>query len=202
MPETVAFDLAAMPAPESYQLALSAVIPRPIGWVTTIAPDGTVNLAPFSFFNMVAGPPTLMVAPGGRRGGGDKDTLANVRAIPELVHHVVDEAHADVMNATSEELAPDTSEVAHVGLKTVPSDVVRPPRLRDAPVAMEARVTQIVPVEGSTYHLIIARVVRMHVRADLLGPDNRILPDRLKPIARLGGEGYAALGRIFQMKRP
>jgi flavin reductase (DIM6/NTAB) family NADH-FMN oxidoreductase RutF len=138
----------------------------------------------------------LRVGRGARRGGGDKDTLANVRAVPELVHHVVDEAHAEPMNATSAELGPGVDEFARAGLAAVPSD------LASAPAAMEARVTQVVPVEGSGYHLILARIVRLHVRADLLGADGRIDPERLRPIARLGGDGYTTLGRVFQMKRP
>jgi flavin reductase (DIM6/NTAB) family NADH-FMN oxidoreductase RutF len=144
-----------------------------------------------------------MVAPGGRRGAGEKDTLANVRAVPELVHHVVDEAHAEVMNATSAELPHGVDEVEHAGLETVASDLVRPRRLATAAVAMEARVTQIVPVgEGSSYHLILARIVKVHVRSDLLGADGRIDPERLRPIARLGGDAYTTLGRVFEMKRP
>lgn len=204
MPEWISVDLATTAAADAYGLIVGAVIPRPIGWVTTIDADGTPNLAPFSFFNLVSSaPPMLMVAPSGRRGGGDKDTLANVRVVPELVHHVVDEAHADVMNATSAELPRGESELSHVGLDTVPSDLVRPPRLATAAVAMEARVTQIVPVgEDSSYHMILARILKVHVRADLLGPDGRIDPERLRPIARLGGDGYAALGRVFEMKRP
>ena len=189
---------------EAYGLIVGAIIPRPIGWVSTISADGTANLAPFSFFNLVSSaPPVLMVAPGGRRGAGEKDTLANVRAVPELVHHVVDEAHAELMNATSAELPHGVDELAHVGLESVPSDLVRPPRLASAAVAMEARVTQVIPVgEGSSYHMILARVLKVHVRADLIGPDGRIDPERLRPIARLGGDGYTTLGRVFQMKRP
>jgi flavin reductase (DIM6/NTAB) family NADH-FMN oxidoreductase RutF len=189
---------------EAYGVIVGAVVPRPIGWVSTVAADGTGNLAPFSYFNLVSSaPPVLMVAPSGRRGAGEKDTLANVRAVPELVHHVVDEAHAEVMNATAAELPHGVDEVGHVGLATVASDMVRPRRLASAAVAMEARVTQIVPVgEGSSYHLILARIVKVHVRSDLLGADGRIDPERLRPIARLGGDGYTTLGRVFQMKRP
>lgn len=200
---TVAFDISSMPGPQAYQLVLGAVIPRPIGWISTVSVDGTPNLAPFSFFNLVGGgPPTLMVAPGLRRGGGEKDTLANVRAVPELVHHVVDESHAEVMNATSAELPPDVDEFAHIRLQTVPADLVRPPRLASAAVAMEARVEQIMPVGATGYHLILAPVLRVHIRADLLDGDGRIDPERLRPIARLGGDGYAALGRVFRIARP
>ena len=191
-------------ASDAYALIVGAVIPRPIAWVSTVDKDGTPNLAPFSFFNLVSSsPPILVVAPGGRRGAGEKDTLANVREVPELVHHVVDEARAEAMNATSAELPHGVDEAAHADLETMPSDLVRPRRLASAAVAMEARVTQIVPVgEGSSYHLILARVVKVHVRADLLGPDGRIDPERLRPIARLGGDAYTTLGRVFQMKRP
>lgn len=204
MPDFTSLDLTTTSASDAYALIVGAIVPRPIGWVSTIDEDGVANLAPFSFFNLVSSvPPVLMVAPGGRRGAAEKDTLANVRAVPELVHHVVDEAHAELMNTTSAELPPGVDEFAHAGLERVPSDLVRPPRLASAAVAMEARVTQVVPVgEGSGYHLILARVVKVHVRADLIGPDGRIDPERLRPIARLGGEEYTTLGRVFALKRP
>lgn len=200
---TTAIDLSSLEPRDAYRLIISLVVPRPIGWVATVAPDGTANLAPFSFFNLVGGiPPVVVVSPSSRRGHDDKDTLANARAVGELVVHIVDEACAEAMNATSAEVAPEVDEAALAGLETCPSTLVRPPRLASAAVALEARVSQLVPIDGTSYTMILARVVMVHLRTDLLRVDGTVDPARLRPIARLGGDDYTTLGRVFTMARP
>lgn len=191
-----------LPPREASRLMLSLVAPRPIAWVSSMGAGGSLNLAPFSFFAAVsATPPTVMIAVGARK-GKPKDTLRNVQETGEFVIHIVDETLAEAMNLTSGEWEYGVNEFEVAGLETIPSIEVKPPRVAAAPVAMEVKLSQIVPVEGTTSTLILGRIVRYHIRADLLRPNGLIDPSLLQPITRLGGEEYATIGRVFEMSRP
>ena len=186
----------------AYRLLISVVVPRPIGWTSTIGVDRSLNLAPFSFFNAVGGsPPTVLISVG-RRTGNPKDTLRNVQEIGEFVINIVNEELAVAMNQTSGEWAYEVNEFDRAGVTPAASIDVKPPRVAEAPIALECRVTQIVPVIDTTYTLILGRVLRFHVRSDLLRPNGLVDAALLKPVARLSGDEYAALGRVFEMKRP
>ncbi|MBI5649222.1 MAG: flavin reductase family protein [Chloroflexi bacterium] len=187
---------------DAYRLLNSTVVPRPIAWVSTIGADGSINLAPFSFFNAVSGnPPTVMFSIS-QRAGKPKDTLRNAQATGEFVVNLVDESLAAKMNQTSGDWAYGTNEFEIAQLETAPSLDVQPPRVARAPIALEARVSQIVPVLGTPNTLILGHVVRWHIRDDLLRPNGLIDATRLHPIARLGGDEYATLAAIFEMTRP
>ncbi len=187
---------------DAYRLFTSVLAPRPIAWVSSQGADGVPNLAPFSFFGGVGNyPPTLMIAVG-RRQGRPKDTLRNVQETGEFVVHVVDEALAAAMNLTSGEYAYDVNEFELAHLETAPSLVVRPPRLTAAPVALECCLTQLVPVAETTYTMILGRVLYFHLRSGLLRPNGLVDASLLRPLARLGGDEYAALGAVFEMPRP
>lgn len=191
-----------LPPRDAYRLLISAVVPRPIGWTSTIGADGTLNLAPFSFFNAVGGtPPTVMIAVGQRK-DTPKDTLRNVKETGEFVINIVDEDLAVAMNETSGEWAYDVNEFDRAGLITAPSIDVKPPRVANAPITLECKITQIVPVIDTTYTLILGQVLRYHIRAGLLRSNGLIDASALKPVARLGGDEYATIGRVFEMKRP
>ncbi len=186
----------------AYRLLISVVVPRPIGWTSTIGTDSTPNLAPFSFFNAVGGvPPTVMICVGQRK-GNPKDTLHNAQETGEFVINIVNEDLAAAMNETSGEWAYEVNEFDRAGLTPLPSIDVRPPRVAEAPIALECQVTQIVPVVDTTYTMILGRVLRYHIREDLLRPNGMVDALRLKPIARLGGDEYMTIGRVFEMKRP
>jgi flavin reductase (DIM6/NTAB) family NADH-FMN oxidoreductase RutF len=191
---------------DAYRLLLSAIVPRPIAWVSTLAEDGTRNLAPFSFFNAVSGrPPVVMfsVSPrSARLGGGEKDTLRNVRATREAVIHLVPQSLTEAMNRTSGEWPPDVDEFVEAGLTPLPSIDVRPPRIAAAPIALETKLHQLVPVEDSGNVMVLCRVVRYHVRADLLRASGLVDASLLAPITRLGGREYAHLGEVFSLERP
>jgi flavin reductase (DIM6/NTAB) family NADH-FMN oxidoreductase RutF len=191
----------------AYRLLHSIVTPRPIGWISTLSAAGIPNLAPFSFFNAVSGfPPVVAFSASiprrGPREGQEKDTLRNAVETGEFVVNMVDEALADQMNVTSGRWPPEVNEFEVAGLAAAPSVDVKPPRVAAAPVAMEARVQQVVPVEGSTSTLVLGRVVRFHVRADLLREDGLVDTARMGLIARLGASEYARLGEVFSMIRP
>lgn len=191
-----------MPPRDAYHLMLSIVAPRPIAWVSTMGADGAVNLAPFSFFTGVSGKPLTVMISVAERHETTKDTLRNVQEIPEFVVHAVDETLANAMNKTSAELPYGQSEFEIAGLHSVPSLDVRPPRIAEAAVAMEAVVSQIVPVTSTPSTMVLGRIVRFHIREDLLRENGMVDCEKLRPITRLGGEEYASFGKVFTLSRP
>lgn len=195
-----------MPPRDAHRLMLSSIVPRPIAWVSTLGPDGTPNLAPYSFFNGVSGaPPIVMISitrKSERFGGGIKDTLYNLQATGEFVINLVDESLAEAMNQTAGEWPYTVDESSLANVEVTASMDVKPPRVSKAPIAMEARLQQIVPVSGSDYTLVLGRIVRYHIRGDLLREDGLIDATRLQPLARLGGAEYTKLGEVFSLERP
>lgn len=195
-------DPAGLHPSDSYRLLISLVVPRPVAWVSTIGADDTPNLAPYSFFNAVAGvPPTVMISVS-QRMGQPKDTLRNIRETGEFVVNLADQSLAEALNLTSSEVPYEVDEFALAGLESLPSVVVRPPRVAAAPAALEVRATQIVPVQDSRYTLVLGQVLLVHVREDLLRPNGLVDAARLRPLLRLGGDEFAHLGEVFEMKRP
>ncbi len=169
-------DPASLPWRSVYKLMTGSIVPRPIGWISTVDPAGAANLAPFSFFNGVASrPPTVVFSPTIRStDGGSKDTLRNLRSTGEFVVNIVTEALAEAMVLTSTEFPPEVDEFRAAGLTAVPSASVSPPRVAESPIHFECTVQQIVeigsgPGGGS---LVIGRIVHLHIdQAVLLGDD-------------------------------
>jgi len=198
-------EISKIPVTEAYQWIVSLVAPRPIAWVTTLSSSGVVNLAPFSFFNVFgANPPVVVFSPTLKRDSGKKDTLINIENHGEFVIHASTQRDIDAINASSASLSPELSEVEHVGKKTVPSTLVKVPRLADAPFALECKLRQIVPVGTGpiSANLIIGDVVMMHIDPAILGKDGKVDPMLLRSVARLGGEHWCRSTDLFQMERP
>jgi len=187
---------------QAYRLLTSLVVPRPIAWVSSLGADGTPNLAPFSFFNAVAGSPATLMISVGQRQGRPKDTLRNIQETGEFVVHIVDENLSEKMILTSGEYPYDIDEIALAGLTTVPATEVRPARLAEALVAFECRETQLVPVLGSTYTMILGQILRIHLGEGLLRDNGLADASLIRPVARLGGDEYASLGPVYKMARP
>ncbi|WP_425145816.1 flavin reductase family protein [Deinococcus sp.] len=188
---------------DSYALLSGVVIPRPIAWVSTLSLDGIPNLAPFSYSNAVGGPPPVVMFSVAKKPDGSlKDSLRNVMDTGEFVLHIADEPLAEHVNLSSGSHPAHVSEFVVTQLQAERSEVVKPPRVAAAPVALEARVQQLVPVEGTTYTMVLGRVVRFHVREDLFGEDGFIVPARLSPLSRLGGPTFGTLGRTFVLPMP
>lgn len=187
-----------------YKLMVGAIVPRPIAFVSTIGADGILNLAPFSYFTAIgANPPAICFSPGRRRDGARKDTLVNVEATGEFVVNVVSEEFAAQMNATSAEFPPEVDEFDASGLTPIPSDLVKPPRVRESHIQMECRLLQVVhvsakPLGGS---LVIGEVLRFHVD-DAIVNDYVIDPDKLRAIGRMGGPTYTRTTDRFDLERP
>ncbi|KYC36767.1 flavin reductase [Scytonema hofmannii PCC 7110] len=188
-----------------YQLLIGSIVPRPIAWVSTIATDGTHNLAPFSFFmGVTANPPTLAISSGLRRGAGKKDTLVNAESSGELVVNVVVEEIEQQMNISSAEFPPEVDEFKEAGLTPIPSVKVRAPRVAESPINIECQVKQVVYVgnEGSQSGLIIAEALLWHIRDDLLTPQNTIDVSKLHAIGRLSGNWYTRTRDLYEIARP
>jgi flavin reductase (DIM6/NTAB) family NADH-FMN oxidoreductase RutF len=188
-----------------YKLMVGVIVPRPIAFVSTISPEGILNLAPFSFFTGIcANPPVICFSPVMRAsGGGKKDTLRNIEATREFVVNVVSEEFAQPMNICATEFPPEVDEFQASGLTPLPSDLVKPPRVKESHIHMECRLLQVVyispqPLGGS---LVIGEVLRFHID-DPLFQDYKIDPDKLRPIGRMGGPTYTRTTDRFDMERP
>lgn len=189
-----------------YKLLIGSVVPRPIGWVSSVDEQGAVNLAPFSFFNAVcANPPTLLFCPMIRSTDlARKDTLRNVRSSGEFVINIVSEDLAEAMNITSTEFPPHVNEFEAAGLTPAPSLVVAPPRVAESRIHFECRVVQILdfgdqPGAGS---LVVGRILQVHVDESVLFDGDKINLTALKPIGRLAGSAYTRVTEIFDLVRP
>jgi flavin reductase (DIM6/NTAB) family NADH-FMN oxidoreductase RutF len=188
-----------------YHTLVGIVSPRPIAWVSTIDRAGRPNLAPFSFFNVFgSNPPVVVFSPTLRRDGTKKDTLLNLEEVPEFVIHVATWQYSQEVNASSRELPRHESEAAWLGLELCPSNLVKPPRLQEAPAALEGKVLQIIPIgqQAMSANLVIGEIVGIHLDETLLNAEGRIDPRRLQTIGRLGGDWYCQSTDLFEMKRP
>lgn len=190
----------------AYRLLVGCVVPRPVAWISTVDDAGCVNVAPFSSYNYVAtSPPMLAVNIARRAGDGAlKDTARNIAAQREFVVNVATEATMEAMHASAAEYPPGTSEAEALGLALLPSRHVRAPRLAASPVQMECRLEQIVPLGRGVNTLYIGEVLAFHL-SDAVYDGRRVDARAMRPIARLGGPFYAALGEIFErpmLQRP
>ncbi len=180
-----------------YSLLNSIVVPRPIAWVSTLSPEGIANLAPHSYCMIVSASPPIIAF----SSSGAKDTLHNVRATGEFVFNHVAEALAEVMNLSSADFPPDTSEFDWTGLTPVESVVVKAPRVGESPASLECRVRDIQEFGDEPSYLIIGDVVHITVETSLL--KEGILDDtRSRPIGRLARTQYAYSRDFFEMPRP
>jgi len=184
----------------------SLIVPRPIGWVTTIGRDGAVNLAPFSFFNAVAeAPPMVMFAPNGRKpDGAQKDSRVNAEATGEFVLNLATHALREQMNATSASLPAGVDEMRFAGLTPLPARQVKPPRVAESPVHLECRYLQTVSLPSAAdgaNAIVIGEVIGIHIRDDLI-KDGRVDIVSARPIARLGYSEYAVVDGKFRMPFP
>jgi flavin reductase (DIM6/NTAB) family NADH-FMN oxidoreductase RutF len=185
----------------AHQLLKGCVAPRPIAWISTIGENGVVNAAPFSCFTFVATEPPMLCFSVELRRGQKKDTLRNVEHTRDFVVNLVSEELARAMNATAQDFPPEVGELAQVGLTSAPSERVRAPRIAEAPVSLECRVTQILELGRSRHSLVIGEVWLAHVRDDLYR-DGTVDLQRLRPLGRLAGNQYGKLGEIFELARP
>ena len=184
----------------------SCVLPRPIGWISTISADGVVNLAPYSFFNALASePPMVMFSTNGKQPFGPKDSLTNAEATGEFVCSMATWDLRDSINLSSAPEAPEVDEFELTGLETEPSELVKPPRVKAAPTHLECmyHTTVDLPcdIEGGRNAVCIGRVVGVHIGDEFL-TDGIIDIARIRPLARLGYQDYTVVDDVFPLTRP
>lgn len=184
---------------------IGAIVPRPIAFVSSMDAEGIGNLAPFSFFTgCSSNPPVVCFCTTVRQGPVPlKDTLRNIQATGEFVVNVVSEEFAEQMNACSAEVAPGIDEFDLSGLTRLPSELVSPPRVAESHVQMECRLRQVITVSenvGGGY-LVLGDVLLFHVDEAVLDGD-KIDPDRLLAIGRMGGPSYTRTRDRFDLIRP
>jgi flavin reductase (DIM6/NTAB) family NADH-FMN oxidoreductase RutF len=188
----------------AYRLIIGCVVPRPIAWVTTVDASGRVNAAPFSSYNYVATSPPMVAINIAQREGEAKDTARNIRASGEFVVNVATEATMELMHACGANYSPDESETDALGIALLPSRRVKPPRIALTPVQMECRLDQAVVLGRGVNTLYIGEVVAFHLSPEIYD-GQRVDSLKLRPLARVGGPFYSALGEIFHrpmLQRP
>ncbi|HEX9701240.1 MAG TPA: flavin reductase family protein [Rhodospirillales bacterium] len=187
---------------------LSLIVPRPIGWISSISARGVVNLAPYSYFNGVAGnPPMVMFASSGRQPHGPKDSLANIEATGEFVCNMATWDLRQQVSLTSAPVPPEVDEFELAGIETEPAELVRPPRVKGSPVHLECRHHATVDLpcpgkdKGERNAICIGHVIGIHID-DAFLKDGLVDVARIRPLARLGYQDYTTVTEIFTMVRP
>lgn len=195
-----------LPHQSIYKILTGSVLPRPIGWISSIDLDGRPNLAPFSFFNAVcSNPPTVLFCSSIRGSDGKtKDTLNNVRATSEFVVNIVTEELLQAMNASSIEAPSDFNEFDYAGLTLAPSVVVKPPRVAESPIHFECKLREIIEIgnEPGGGSIVIGTIVHIHADDGVMIGEDKINLTALKPIGRLMGSGYCRVTDLIEIERP
>jgi len=202
--EFASFDLAAMSKGDGYKLLASVILPRPIAWVVTRAADGSVNAAPFSFFNIVSSdPPLLAISFSSTSDRESKDTLAHIRDKGEFVVNLVSEELAEAMNITATNAPRGTDETKLAELEMAESAVVDVPRIAASPVALECRLFQVIE-PGGTSTIMLGRIVYARVLTEAFSDLERLYvdPAKLRLIGRMhGAGGYCRTRDTFTIER-
>lgn len=186
----------------------SCVVPRCIGWISSISAQGVVNLAPYSFFNAVAtDPPMVAFGSGGRHSHGGKDTIANVEETGEFVCNLTTFDLREQMNLSSASTAPDVDEFAYAGLEAEPATLVKPPRVKAAPIHLECVHYRTIdlpcrdPDPLVRNGLVIGEVIGVHISDEVLSR-GMVDMSKFRPIARLGYMDYSVADNVFTMRFP
>jgi flavin reductase (DIM6/NTAB) family NADH-FMN oxidoreductase RutF len=202
------YDPKEVKATEFYGLMSGAVVPRPIAFASTVDAEGNVNLSPFSFFNLFSStPPVLVFSPLRRmRDNSSKHTLDNVSATKEVVINIGNYEMVEQMSLASTEYDKGINEFIKSGLTPEKSVLISPPRVKEAPVAFECKVTDVIKLgsEGGAGNLVLCEVVMMHVKEEILDEHGNIDPYKLNAVARMGGDYYlhAIKESIFELPKP
>lgn len=193
---------------EMHKYLLTAVAPRPIAFASTVDNTGNVNLSPFSFFNVFSSNPPIMIFSPSRRGRDNttKHTYDNIKEIPEAVISIVNYQMVEQMSLTSTEYAKGVNEFEKAGFTQRDSEVVTPPGVEEAPVSFECTIDQVIELgdQGGAGNLVIARVLKMHVREEYLKADGKLDPLKLDLVGRMGESWYCHAGNesLFEIPKP
>ncbi len=185
----------------------SCVVPRPIGWISTLSEDGVANLAPYSQFqNVTYDPPIVLICANQRTTAGRKDTVINIERTGEFVWNMATYDLREAVNTSSREYPPEVDEFAAAGLAKLPSLVVRAPRVAASPVHFECQHLQTIRIPGNgdmgSADIVIGRVVHIHIDDAAMTADGRLDIERIRPLARLGYFNYTYVDKQFEMLPP
>jgi flavin reductase (DIM6/NTAB) family NADH-FMN oxidoreductase RutF len=195
-------DPTALSSDAAYLWQAAGIVPRPIAWTLTLNEDGTTNLAPFSFFTgACSDPPMCIICVSRNKAGEKKDTWRNIERTGEYVVHAVPERLAAAMNLTSKAVPYGTDELDLAGLTRLASERVAPPRVAEAPIAMECRLHRIVEVGRAGTAIIIGEILLWHVD-DAILDGGRIDMARLDAVGRMSGSTYTRTRDQFTLARP
>ena len=184
---------------EVYRLLTGAIVPRPIAFVTSVNADGTINAAPYSFFNAVTSSPPLLMISAERKDGAMKHTAENILRSKEFVVNIVTVELLKAMSAASADIPPESSAFEQGGLPLAPSTGIAVPRIRQAPVSLECVLHRHLELGNEPADIIFGEIVRFHVN-DELYHDGTIDQQLLRPIARMGRKYYSEVEKLFEVK--
>lgn len=189
---------------ENYKLLIGSIVPRPIAFVTSAFEEGTINGAPFSYFNVVSSNPPMISISTQRKNGIQKDTARNIMEKKEFVVHIVDEENVEKINITAASLRPDESEIEIAGLTLAESEKISVPGIKESKVRFECTLEHSVQLgENNSVgtDLLIGKIVRFHID-EAIYEDGRINHEKLGAMSRLAGPNYAGIGEVFSLERP
>lgn len=192
-------DPAAIERRDLHHFLISVIVPRPIAFVSTLGKDGSHNLAPFSYFNLISSRPPLVGISINRRAGAPKDSARNARDSGDFVVNLVDEALSARAVEASGEWPQEVDEFALTGLTPVPSEKVKSPRVKESPVSLECRLDRILEIGDTDF--AIGEVVWAHVKDEVLR-DGRVDATLLHPVGRLGSDQYTVVREVMSIPRP
>lgn len=204
----LSIDLSEIGVPKAHHYLLSAVGPRPICFASTIDEKGRPNLAPFSFFNVFSSNPPIAVFSPSRSGrtGQHKDTFNNVQKVKQVVINLVNYKMVEQMSLASSPYSPETDEFVKSGLTPLKSELIKPFRVKEAPVQMECEVIEIKELgqSGGAGNLVICKILKMHIAEELLNDKKMIDQEKIDLVARMGGDWYCRTdsNSMFEIKKP
>jgi flavin reductase (DIM6/NTAB) family NADH-FMN oxidoreductase RutF len=204
----LSIDLSKIGVPKAHHYLLSAVGPRPICFASTIDEKGRSNLAPFSFFNVFSSNPPIAVFSPSRSGrtGQNKDTFNNVQKVKQVVINLVNYKMVEQMSLASSPYPPETDEFVKSGLTPLKSELIKPFRVKEAPVQMECEVIEIKELgqSGGAGNLVICKILKMHISKELLNNEKMIDQEKIDLVARMGGDWYCRTdsNSMFEIKKP
>lgn len=193
---------------EIQQYLQYAIAPRPICFASTIDLEGNVNLSPFSFFNLFSmNPPVCIFSPSRRvRDNTTKHTLENIRMVPECVINIVNYEMVQQMSLASCDYPKGTNEFIKAGFTPLDSELVKPPRVAEAPIQLECIVQEVITLgeNAGAGNLILALIKKIHIKEEVLDDNKNIDQVKLDLVARLGGDWYARITEenLFKVEKP
>lgn len=198
MSDYITMDPADMERREIYRLLTGSVVPRPIGWASTINGDGITNLAPFSFFTVVCvDPPMISLTIARNPDGSEKHTLKNIKEVGDFCFNIVTTSQWKEMVNSANNIPEEESEFDATGLIPIPSEKVKSPRVKDAPIHFECKLNQVIELGPNKHPLCIGEVIYFHVDEACM-TNGYIDMQKLDPVGRLNGFSYSPLGEIWE----